>query len=158
MSEIAKASHQGTNVKIARMVKDVKQNELAEKLNMHQSEISTLESQQVIAEDILQQISLALDIPMNFLKEFDAEEATKTYNNDSVVNSAENGKDTVNVLQGENEQQQTINYFPLTEVMEMTEKLLNMQKDHYEKEILLHNENAAQKVKIAILEERLKKK
>lgn len=143
-------AHHGTNVKLARMIKDVKQHELADKLNMHQSEISNLEKQAVIADEMLEKISLALDIPMNFLKEFDVEEASKTYYNNSTISSAENSHDIVNQNQGDN-----VYNFPLSEVMEMTDKLLNLQKEFHDREIEILKESAAKDIKIALLEKEL---
>jgi len=146
--------HQGKNVRFAREFKNLSQQNLADKLNKQQSEISKIENQETIDDELLEQIALALEISSDFLKKFDFEDTAKNYFNNTTVNS-ENSHDLVN-------NQGTI-YYPVDELADFTEKFLNMQKEHYEKELTLvekfhkkevelEKENALLKQKIELLE------
>lgn len=82
----------GDNLTIARKWKKITQHDLAEKVGLHQTEISTLEKQDVIDTVILERIAKAMDIPVDFFTDFDMEEATRsyTYNNNATLNEGSN--------------------------------------------------------------------
>lgn len=109
--------HHGNNVRLARTWKKITQDDLADRLNIYQSEVSRLESQEQIEDKILEKISVALNVPVDFLKEFEPEATMKYYtqNNHEI-------KDNVSILQGDGEQHNT--YYPLDTVKELYERLL----------------------------------
>lgn len=116
--------HHGNNVRLARTWKKVTQDDLADRLNIYQSEVSKLETQELIDEKILAKISTALDIPVDFLKEFESEAIMKSYNqyeSKIEITSAENSND--NILQ-QGEQNITNHYYPIEKVEKLYERLL----------------------------------
>ncbi|WP_051697962.1 helix-turn-helix domain-containing protein [Prevotella sp. 10(H)] len=145
-----KIIHQGRNVKIVRESKGLYQKDLGYKINKEQSDISKIENKEIIEEDLLEQIALALEVPVEFLKNFDLEGATKAYYNTTTVNS-ENSRDMVN-------NQGTI-FYPVDELTSLSEKFLNMQKEHYEKEQMLannfHQKEIELSTEIALLKQEL---
>jgi transcriptional regulator with XRE-family HTH domain len=116
--------HHGNNVRLARTWKKVTQDDLADRLNIYQSEVSKLETQELIDEKILAKISTALEIPIDFLKEFEPEAIMKSYNqyeSKIEITSAENSND--NILQ-QGEQNITNHYYPIEKVEKLYERLL----------------------------------
>jgi len=109
--------HHGMNTRLARTWKKVTQDDLASRMGMNQSEVSLLESEIVIKNETLEKIAQALDIPVDFLKEFEPEAAIKHY----TLNNNEN-KENVSIYQGDGEQNNT--YYPLDTVKELYERLL----------------------------------
>lgn len=121
--------HHGNNVRLARTWKKVTQEDLADRLNMYQGEISKLEGQEEIQDNMLEKISKALDVSVDFLKEFEPEGTIYNFNfnnqQDSVkVIAEENTKDTV--LQGQGEQNNNItnHYYPIEDIKSLYDKLL----------------------------------
>lgn len=132
----------GDNLTIARKWKKITQNDLAEKVGLHQTEISTLEKQYVIDADILERIAKAMDIPVDFFTEFDMEEETRSYNNTNTNNitAAENSSEWVNsantIEEQNNINEQQVTYYPLDDVKALYERLLKEKETQYE---LLNN-------------------
>ena len=124
--------HQGRNVKIVRESKGLYQKDLGYKINKEQSEISRIESQEVIEDELLEQIALALEVPVDFLKNFDLDTHANTYNNNQTNNLPENSKGNVNQGQG-----YSVYNYSVEEFVELTKKFLTMQKEHYEKEQII---------------------
>ncbi|HCO68390.1 MAG TPA: transcriptional regulator [Dysgonomonas sp.] len=122
-----KRIHHGRNVKLARSWKNMTQNDLAEKLNVYQTDISSLEKEEIISDEMLDKIAMAMDVSPDFFKNFKPDAVMKTYNQQNDINSAKDANDTINVWQGEVEvgelQQNTTNY-PLDKVTELYERLL----------------------------------
>ena len=151
MSETAENKNtinQGKNMRFAREFRGISQEDLAHKINKHQSEISKIENQGTVDGEILEQIALALEVSPDFLKTFDFEDTAKNYYNNSTNTINEHGQN----YQGHAD---TINNYPLSEVMEMTTRLLDMQKEHYEKEMLLLTEKHELGKKNALLKQEL---
>lgn len=116
--------HHGNNVRLARTWRKITQEDLADRLKMYQGEISKLEGQNVIQDKMLEKISQALDVSVDFLKEFEPETVMNSYNqyeSKIEITSAENSKD--NILQ-QGEQNITNTYYPLDTVKELYERLL----------------------------------
>lgn len=91
---------------------------------MYQGEISKLEGQEEIQDNTLEKISQALDVSIDFLKEFQPDSVMNSYNqyeSKIEITSAENSKD--NILQ-QGEQNITNHYYPLDTVKELYERLL----------------------------------
>ena len=72
-SENTKAAHEGRNVKCIREMLGVKQESLASALGFNQQNISLLGQKETIEPDILQEISNALKVPVEAIKNFDEE-------------------------------------------------------------------------------------
>ncbi len=75
--------HQGRNVKRFREMLGIKQDALAYDLgeDWNQKKISMLEQKDIIEEDILRQISIALKIPVEAFQNFDEEQAVNVIAN-----------------------------------------------------------------------------
>lgn len=133
-----KKIHQGENLVIARRWKKMTQHDIAEKVGLHQTEISTLEKQDVIDSDILGRIAKAMDIPVNFFTDFDMEEAARSYNNTNTNNitAADNSSEWVNsantIEEQNNINEQKVTYYPLEDVKKLYERLLE-EKDKVNK-------------------------
>jgi len=128
----------GMNTRLARTWKKVTQDDLACRMGMNQSEVSLLESEKVIKDETLEKIAQALDVPFNFLKEFEPEAIMNMYNqyeSKLEITAAENSKD--NILQ-QGEQNITNNYYPIDDIKALYDKLLaekDKQIQRQEKEI-----------------------
>ena len=97
--------HEGRNVKRFREMLGMKQDALAWQLGEEwtQKKISLLESKETLDEKILQQISVALNIPVEAIQNFDDEQAiniiSNTFNEGSIANAtAENIQCTFNPI------------------------------------------------------------
>lgn len=138
IQEKKKNIHQGMNTRLARTWKKVTQDDLAYRMGMNQSEVSLLEGEKVIKDETLEKIARALDVPLDFLKEFEPEAFMNTYNqyeSKIEITSAENSKD--NILQ-QGEQNITNHYYPLDDIKALYNKLLaekDKQIEQLEKEI-----------------------
>ena len=77
--------HQGRNVKRIREIPGIKQDALAFDLNLSQQAISQLEQKESIDPALLEEISKALKVPVEAIKNFDEEKAVNIINtfNDS---------------------------------------------------------------------------
>jgi len=134
-----KKVHQGTNVRLARTWKKVTQSDLADRISVYQSEMSKLEGQEEIDNHLLDKIAKALNVPVDFFKEFEPEKAVNIFNQyDSKIeiNSAENSKDAV-LQQGE---QNITNYnYPIDDIKDLFNRLLqekDKQIDRFEKQVI----------------------
>lgn len=87
-TKATEAVHHGENIKLARSIRMVSQEDLAMQLNMSSSKLSRIESQEVVEDDMLKNISLALDVPFAFFKE---------YSNDKFLKSFTQNMDNFNV-------------------------------------------------------------
>lgn len=127
----------GDNLTIARKWKKITQLDLAEKVGLHQTEISTLEKQDVIDIVILERIAKAMDIPVDFFTGFDMEEAAKSYNNTNTnhITAAENSSEWVNsantIEEQNNINEQQVTYYPLDDVKNLYERLLSEKDTQY---------------------------
>jgi transcriptional regulator with XRE-family HTH domain len=99
--------HQGRNVKRFREMMGIKQDALAADLgdDWNQQKISLLEQKETIDPTLLQQISAALEIPVEAFQNFDEEQAvniianTITNNDNSVMHSLYSNNATINPLE-----------------------------------------------------------
>lgn len=133
--------HQGKNLRLARTWKKVTQADLADKLGVHQTEISNLESKKTIDDKLLDQIAIAMDIPIDFLKSFDPEETINSYIvHDINMTQSDNVSGIMNAQQ--NIQKQEVFNYPVEKFTEYFDKLL-----------VLTEENAIIKYKLKMYEE-----
>ncbi|MDR1403671.1 MAG: helix-turn-helix transcriptional regulator [Tannerellaceae bacterium] len=122
-----KEEHQGKKIKRIRELLGVKQEDLAERLHTNQQSISRLESRKEIDDDILLNISQALKMPVEAIKNFSEDAAINIVANtfqDEAIGYANHYKCTFN---------------PLDKVIELYERIIKEKED-----------------KIKILEEKLK--
>lgn len=109
--------HHGQNIRLARTWKNMTQETLADKLDIYQTDISALEQKEIIDDEILGKIAKAMDVPVDFFKEFEPEATIKNY-----AQTNQENRDNVSILQGDGEQNNT--YYPLDKVTELYERLL----------------------------------
>lgn len=83
MERICKANgaHLGYNVKRLREIIGVKQEVLAERLNMTQQSVSKLENRESMCLEMLEKIANAMNIPSDAIKNFSDEEALNVVSN-----------------------------------------------------------------------------
>jgi len=79
--------HQGRNVKRIREILGIKQDALAYDLNLSQQAISQLEQKESIDPALLEEISKALKVPVEAIKNFDEDKAI------NIIASNNNGRD-----------------------------------------------------------------
>lgn len=130
-----KKSHHGDNLILARKWKKMTQADVADKIGIHQTEISTLEKQETIDEVLLERIAKAMDIPVSFFTDFDLDDAIHSYNNTNTnhITAAENSSEWVNSANNIEEQnninEQKVTYYPLDDVKSLYERLLSEKED-----------------------------
>ncbi len=151
MNEVAERKriiHQGRNVKITRESKGLYQQDLADKLNKQQSDISKIENKEIIEDELLKQIALALEVPVDFLKNFNLDEHVKSYYNHSTNTFTETSHDN-EVNQGDQ-----YYYFSVEEFTELNDRFLKLQKELLEEKHELDKENALLKQELEFLKNR----
>lgn len=120
---------QGKNLRLARTWKKVTQTDLADKLGIHQTEVSNLESKKTIDDKLLEQIALAMDIPVDFLKSFDPEETINSYIvHDISMTQSDNVSGIMNAQQ--NIQKQEVFNYPVEKFTEYFDKLLALTEEN----------------------------
>lgn len=140
--------HQGRNVRIAREFKGLSQESLGFYLNKQQSEISKIENQAIVNDEMLNQIALALDVSPDFLKSFDLEDVVRNYNNSSSYLFNDEAHDN------KSEQDQIENqyiYYPIDQFKDFANDTLKMQKELLEEKHQIDKENALLKQEIKFL-------
>lgn len=139
VAEKKKKVHHGRNIRIVRTSQNVTQEDLAFRLNLSQSKVSALELDEVIEDAVLDRFATALNVPVNFLKNFEPEEVINSYNvyeNEIAMNQAENSQGDINI-QKIIEREENI-YNPIDKVSELYERLLkekDKQIDELKKEV-----------------------
>jgi transcriptional regulator with XRE-family HTH domain len=117
--------HQGRNVKRFREMLGIKQDALAIDLgdDWNQQKVSLLEQKETIDDRLLQQLSVALKIPVEAIENFDEEQAVNvianTFNEKSFENAFANNC--------------TFNFNPVEKMIELYERMLQQQKEMIEK-------------------------
>lgn len=118
-----KKIHQGRNIKRFREMRQMKQDALASELgdDWNQQKISLLEQKETIDTALLQQVSAALNIPVEAFQHFEEEGAINIISNtftDDAVAYAENFK---------------CNFNPLDKMVELYERMIAQQAEMIEK-------------------------
>lgn len=121
MSTTSKPKHIGRNISRIRELREMKQEALAQAIGVSQQTISTIENSETVDEDKLQQIAEALGVSAEAIKAF-SEEGVINYFASFYDNSSNNG-----AIHGV---QCTFN--PLDKVVELYERLLQVEKDRNE--------------------------
>jgi len=132
--------HHGRNVRLGRNWKNITQEGLGLALNMPQARISDLEREETIADDILENIALALDVPFDFLKNFQPDEVLKSFTQIEPKIDISSNDESSALGQGEiiNQNQNTYNY-PIDKVVEMYDRLMkekDEQTARFEKQVI----------------------
>lgn len=113
--------HKGKKISRYRHFKGMKQNTLAEKLNISQSEMSRIENQETIEDQLFAQIAEALGVSPEFLDNFDENSALYHISNNienSTISENSNGINQV--------------FNPLDKVIELYERLLESEREKIE--------------------------
>lgn len=108
--------HHGRNIKRLREMLGVKQEHIANELNMTQQAISKLEQKEQIEDEILERVSKVLNIPLDAIKNL-SDEATTNYINTFYDNQG-NGFFANNVT-----------FNPIDKIVDLYERLLAAEKD-----------------------------
>ena len=128
-----KRVHQGRNMRLARIWKNMTQEALADKLNLYQTDISTLEQKETIDDAMLERIAKEMNIPKDFLTDFDLDTTMQSYNvyeNEFSMTQAENSKGEI-MGQKIIENEENI-YNPLDKVTQLYERLLKEKEQQIE--------------------------
>ena len=115
--------HEGRNVKRFREMLGIKQEALAWELgeDWSQKKISLLEQKEVIDLPLLQQVSVALKIPVEAIQNFDEEQAVNVISNTF-------GAHGIGYQRNDN-----CSFNPLDKMVELYERMLQQQKEMIEK-------------------------
>lgn len=128
-----KEVNHGENIAYLRLRYRLTQQQLADKVGMHQTDISDLEKKEVITDKILEKIANALEVPLKFIKEFDMGEAinshTSLYIESIHQNHSDNSSGNENIIH-KSVEQATI--FPLETVKDLYERLLQKEQSEVE--------------------------
>jgi len=98
-TEMHEKIHQGRNVKRIREIPGIKQDALAFDLNLSQQAISQLEQKESIDPALLEEISKALKVPVEAIKNFDEEKAVNIISNTFHESAFINSTGTFNINQ-----------------------------------------------------------
>lgn len=129
-----KAIHHGHNLRLARIWKNMTQESLADKLNVYQTDISTLEQKEKIDDKMLDRIAKALEIPKDFFTDFSLGDLVNSYNvNNSDTYTMTTGENAtgneLNQLKHQNIEKQENTYYPIDTVKELYERLLEKERE-----------------------------
>lgn len=118
MSTTTKSSHIGRKISRIRELKDMKQEALAEALGITQQSVSNIENSENIDEQKLKEVAKALGVTV---------EAIKNFSEEAVINYFNNIYD-----QGVFNTGNYCNFNPLDKVIELYERLVQVEKDKNE--------------------------
>jgi len=88
--------HLGYNVKRLREILGVKQEDLAERMNLTQQSVSKLENRENMNNEMLEKIANAMNIPSDAIKNFSDEEAMNIVSNNYSDNATANNYIQIN--------------------------------------------------------------
>jgi len=108
--------HHGRNIKRLREMLGVKQEYIANELNMTQQTISKLEQKEEIEDEILEKVAKSLNVPMDAIKNLNDEAATNYIN-------------TFYDNHGHGFFSNNFNFNPVDKVVELYERLLTAEKE-----------------------------
>jgi transcriptional regulator with XRE-family HTH domain len=108
--------HHGRNIKHLREMLGVKQEYIAQEMQLTQQAVSKLEQKQVIEDELMHQVSRILDVPVDAIRNLDEDATTnfiKTYYDN----------------QGEGLPANNYPFNPIEKVVELYERLLSAEKE-----------------------------
>lgn len=109
-------AHHGRNIKRLREMLGIKQEYIANELDMTQQTVSKLEQKEEIEDDVLERVSKILNVPLDAIKNL-TEDATTNY-----INTFHNN-------QGNGFIANNYTFNPVDKIVELYERLLNAEKD-----------------------------
>ncbi|MFH7018048.1 helix-turn-helix domain-containing protein [Flavobacterium sp. FlaQc-47] len=130
MSTLTKPNHIGRKISRIRELRDMKQEALAQALGTNQQAVSAIENSETIDEDKLVEIAKVLGVTVDAIKNFSEEAIFNIIGN--TINNHDNASMNSNV-----QYQPTFN--PLDKVVELYERLVQVEKDKIEYLEKLHN-------------------
>lgn len=119
--------HRGRKIARYRKFKGIKQDSLAKQLNVSQTELSRIENQETIDDQLFGQIANALGVTPEFLDNFD--EHSALYNISNNIDNSPISENSTGINQVFN---------PIDKVVELYERLLESEKEKIE---ILKNAN-----------------
>lgn len=116
-----KGSHLGRKIERVRHLRGMSQSDLGKLLGITKQAVSKMEQTEEIDDDRLQEIASALGVTV---------EGLKGYNEETVLYNTNNTYDNcaVNVISNNH----TINSFPINQVVDMFEKMLDKERKEFE--------------------------
>lgn len=120
--------HQGRNIREGRLSKDMKQETLAALIKVAQSTLSKAENSKYVENDLLEKISIALNIPLEYLKEKEQEASTVVFENNTVTNQDSTVSGNMNI--GYNDHITNV-FDPIEKMAELYERLLAAKNEKY---------------------------
>ncbi|WP_394776075.1 helix-turn-helix domain-containing protein [Flavobacterium sp.] len=130
MSTLTKPNHIGRKISRIRELRDMKQEALAQALGTNQQAISAIENSETIDDEKLIEIAKVLGVTVEAIKNFSEEAIFNIIGN--TINNHDNASMNSNV-----QYQPTFN--PLDKVVELYERLVQVEKDKIEYLEKLHN-------------------
>ncbi len=109
--------HHGRNIKRLREMLGVKQEYIANELNMTQQTISKLEQREEIEDEMLEKVAKIMNVPVDAIKNLNDEATTKYIN---TFNDSQGHFFSTNI---------NCNFNPIDKVVELYERLLAAEKD-----------------------------
>ncbi|MFQ6603454.1 helix-turn-helix domain-containing protein [Flavobacterium sp. C3NV] len=124
MSTLARPNHIGRKISRIRELRDMKQEALAQALGTNQQAISIIENSETIDEEKLIEVAKALGVTAEAIKNFSEENMINYFNtfHDSDFSNS----------QGAFSQNQHCSFNPLDKVVELYERLVQVEKDKIE--------------------------
>ena len=124
MSTLARPNHIGRKISRIRELRDMKQEALAQALGTNQQAISIIENSETIDEEKLIEVAKALGVTA---------EAIKNFSEENMINYFNTFHDTdFSNSQGAFSQNQQCSFNPLDKVIELYERLVQVEKDKIE--------------------------
>lgn len=119
--------HHGHNIRLARMLKNIKQGDLAEKVSTTQPNVSKHENAPVLDDELLERYAKALDVSVEALKTWEDNAQTVVFEN---ITNNDNAGAHANIGFTENDNE--VNHFnPIEKISELYERLLQEKDDKF---------------------------
>ena len=120
--------HHGHNIRLARMLKNIKQEDLAEKVNTTQPNVSEHENAAVLDDELLQRYAKALDVSLEALKTMEDNASTVVFESNVVNNQDTAG---ANTHVGYTNDDNNVIFNPIDKLTELYERLLQEKDDKF---------------------------
>ena len=120
--------HHGHNIRLARMLKNLKQEDLAEKVSTTQPNVSEHENAAVLDDELLQRYAKALDVSLEALKTMEDNASTVVFESNVVNNQDTAG---ANTHVGYTNDDNNVIFNPIDKLTELYERLLQEKDDKF---------------------------
>lgn len=120
--------HHGHNIRLARMLKNIKQEELAEKISTTQPNVSKHENAAALDDELLQRYAKALDVSVEALKTMEDNASTVVFES-NVVNNEDNVGASTHIGYTNDTNNPIFN--PIDKLTELYERLLQEKDDKF---------------------------